>query len=166
MESSNARAGKVKLIAWIVIIAAVVVLYFAIGSRSRAMNNTSDLTPSTTSRSNTPSSNPTPATANPGTSSYKDGTYSASASYRTPDSIETIDVSLTVAGGVVTGSSVHQIPTTRDARVYQSYFAENYKPYVVGKKLSDISLSRISGSSLTPQGFNDALDQIKSQAAG
>lgn len=98
--------------------------------------------------------------------SYKDGTYTASGSYRTPASIETIQVSLTISGGTVSKASVQQNPTNQDSAAYQEAFQQSYQPYVVGKKLSDIYLSRVSGSSLTSIGFNQALDQIKSQAQG
>jgi len=35
---------------------------------------------------------------------------------------------------------------------------------VIGKNIADVQLSRVSGSSLTPEGFNNALATIKSQA--
>jgi uncharacterized protein YpmS len=51
-----------------------------------------------------------------------------------------------------------------EAREYQSMFISGYKQQVVGKRISDISLSRVSGSSLTSQGFNSAIQKIESQA--
>jgi hypothetical protein len=46
----------------------------------------------------------------------------------------------------------------------QTDFAANYKTQVIGKKIEGLELSKISGSSLTPKGFNDALEKIRSQA--
>jgi hypothetical protein len=40
----------------------------------------------------------------------------------------------------------------------------DYKQYVVGKKIDEVQLTKVSGSSLTPQGFNDALAKIKAEA--
>jgi hypothetical protein len=35
---------------------------------------------------------------------------------------------------------------------------------VVGKNISELQLTKVSGSSLTPQGFMDALEKIKAEA--
>ena len=47
---------------------------------------------------------------------------------------------------------------------YENNFIANYKPFVVGKQLKDLSLSKISSASLTPIGFNNATDSIRAQA--
>jgi hypothetical protein len=47
---------------------------------------------------------------------------------------------------------------------FQQEFASNFGPAVVGKKLSQLDTVNISGGSLTPQGFLDALGKIKQQA--
>lgn len=96
---------------------------------------------------------------------YKDGTYTASGSYRTPESVETINVSITISSNVVTTSSVAGNAVERVSAAYISDFENSYKRYVTGKKLSDIQLSRVSGSSLTSNGFNAALIKIKAEAA-
>jgi uncharacterized protein with FMN-binding domain len=97
-------------------------------------------------------------------SAYKDGNYTATGAYDTPDGTETITVSVTLGGGTVKAASVSQQASSRDSREYQDAFASGYKTYVVGKDITTIQLSRVSGSSLTPQGFNDALEQIKTKA--
>lgn len=98
------------------------------------------------------------------TSEYKDGSYKATGSYRTPESTETIDVAITVQHGVVTSSSVAQVPQDRSSEYYQKDFANNYKTFVEGRSLDSINLNRVSGSSLTSGGFNKALAEIKKQA--
>lgn len=117
----------------------------------------------TTSQSSTAD---TAASINPN-ATYKDGTFTATGNYSSPGGNEAIKVSLTLKNGTVTDSSVTPSITTDDeAQGYQNDFTHGYKKLVVGKKLSDIHLSRVSGSSLTSQGFNNALIQIANQAKG
>jgi len=52
----------------------------------------------------------------------------------------------------------------RESQHYQSRFLSGYKQYVVGKNISSVNLTNVSGSSLTPIGFDNALTQIKAQA--
>jgi hypothetical protein len=98
------------------------------------------------------------------TTNFKDGSYSAAANYDTPGGVQTMSVNLTISGNTVTDVSITQNATGREDEAYQSDFAYEYKSDVVGKKVSDISLSRVAGASLTTEGFNNALDQIKNQA--
>lgn len=95
---------------------------------------------------------------------YSDGSYTAASSYSTPGGIEDITVKVTLQSGVITDSSVTNNANNSDSREYQDQFVSGYKQFVVGKAVSSLSLSRVSGSSLTSQGFNDALNQIKAQA--
>jgi len=111
---------------------------------------------------------PAPTTASPDNSAssgnYKDGSYSANSNYQSPGGIEDLSLSITVKEGVVTASTVKQNANNHDSEEYQDDFQQNYKRFVIGKKLSDIKLSHVSGSSLTSEGFNEALDKIRSQA--
>jgi len=95
---------------------------------------------------------------------YNDGTYSANASYQSPGGTEKVAVKLTIKGGVVTTSTVTSTPTESEAREYQDMFLSGYKSKVVGQSVDTIKLSRVSGSSLTSEGFNSALATIKQQA--
>ncbi|KXK09170.1 MAG: hypothetical protein UZ21_OP11001000228 [Microgenomates bacterium OLB22] len=47
----------------------------------------------------------------------------------------------------------------------QGLFAEGYKTQVVGKSIDELKLDVVNGSSLTPKGFEDALQKIKTEAA-
>ena len=96
--------------------------------------------------------------------SYKDGTYSATSSYRTPETVEEIAVTLTITNNKVSEVSVSQDAQARESRAYQADFADGYKAFVIGKDIGTLELSRVSGASLTPRGFNDALNTIRSQA--
>lgn len=97
-------------------------------------------------------------------SSYKDGNYSATGSYNSPGGTNTVTVSLTLKGGIVTDSTVTGSATRGDSSEYQAMFIDNYKSQVTGRSIDSLSLTKVSGSSLTPQGFNDAVEKIKAEA--
>lgn len=98
------------------------------------------------------------------TATYKDGTYSATGSYLTPGGRESIDLTVTIKGGLITDTALKQNGDNRDSQEYQGVFANNYKSFVVGKAIDSVSLSRVAGSSLTSGGFNTALEMIKKDA--
>ncbi|MDQ1121655.1 FMN-binding protein [Microbacterium trichothecenolyticum] len=109
---------------------------------------------------------PTSSTAGGSTATgvYKDGTYEATGQYATPESVETVDVTLTIAGDTVTAVTVTGDPQAAESRRYQSEFIGGIADEVVGKKLDEISVSKVAGSSLTSGGFNKAVDTIKTEA--
>ncbi|MFZ1250074.1 MAG: hypothetical protein WAR37_01325 [Candidatus Microsaccharimonas sp.] len=121
-------------------------------------------TATNTSQQTSSSSSSTTQTQSTDTSTYKDGTYSATGSYVSPGGRESIDLTVTIKDGVITDTSVVKNATDRDAEEYQTLFANNYKDLVIGKSVNEVSLTRVAGSSLTTNGFNDALDQIKNDA--
>ena len=96
---------------------------------------------------------------------YKDGTYTADGSYQTPETVETISVTLTIADGVVEDVEVTGDPQARETEQYQGQFIDGISDEVVGKSLDELNVSRVAGSSLTSGGFNEAVDSIKEQAA-
>ncbi len=95
---------------------------------------------------------------------YTDGTYTASGSYQTPESVESIDVTVTLEDGVITTVDVTGDPQRSESARYQSEFIEGIDAEVVGKNIDDISVSRVAGSSLTSGGFNEAIEEIKTEA--
>ncbi|MDQ4214471.1 FMN-binding protein [Microbacterium capsulatum] len=108
---------------------------------------------------------PAPSTgSSPG--AYRDGSYTANGSYRTPETVERITVSVTLAGGTVTRLKVTGDPQASETRHYQAQFIGGIQALVVGKRIDDISVSRVAGSSLTSRGFNQALATIRTEAAG
>ena len=175
-----------KIIAFVIfiVIAAGVfgaVLYFSNGTNQQTSQPvttpsvTTVTTTTTTSNSNPtpttpsqPTTNPAPvATVAPATKAnkYKNGTYAVTGTYVSPAGVEHIGVSLTVTNDIVTASTV--TPEAGDGRSmsYQQRFASGYQQYVVGQPLDSINIvDSVSGSSLTPHGFNDAVAQIKSEA--
>lgn len=95
---------------------------------------------------------------------YNDGTYTASGSYQTPESVETIDVTITLEGDIITAVEVSGDSQVRESQQYQSRFIGGIADEVVGKSIDEVSVSRVAGSSLTSGGFNEALEVIKSEA--
>lgn len=97
-------------------------------------------------------------------STYADGTYTAEGAYSTPDSVETITVTVTLADDVITDVEVSGDPQLAESRQYQSAFIGGIADAVVGKNIDEIAVSRVAGSSLTSGGFNAAIAQIKAEA--
>ena len=95
---------------------------------------------------------------------YKDGTYTATGSYLSPGGEDQIGVTLTVKNDIVTAVSVNPMAGDNTSARYQQMFVSGYKTYVIGKNLSTLNVGKVSRSSLTPRGFNDAVAQIRTQA--
>lgn len=126
-----------------------------------------EATTATTADASTPSS--TAAATDSGAagsdSVYADGTYTADGSYQTPESVEKITVTVTLDGDVITDVEVTGEPQKAESKQYQEKFIGGISDEVVGKSIDEISVSRVAGSSLTSGGFNDAIEQIKAEAA-
>jgi len=97
---------------------------------------------------------------------YKDGTYTAEGSYQTPETVEKITVQVTLADDTITAVDVTGDPQARESQQYQSQFIGGISDEVVGKKIDEIKVSRVAGSSLTSGGFNQAIEEIKTEAKG
>jgi uncharacterized protein with FMN-binding domain len=95
----------------------------------------------------------------------KDGTYRGTGDYETPGGPESVDVTLTVRSGIVRAVQVTGSGTTPNAQHYEAAFASGISGVVVGKKLAGLTVGAVSGSSLTGQGFDAALDVIRREAA-
>jgi uncharacterized protein with FMN-binding domain len=121
-------------------------------------------TPAPQSTASAPSTSS--ASTGGGGGAYKDGTYTAEGSYQTPETVEKISVSLTIQDDTVTAVDVTGDPQAAETKHYQAQFIGGIAAQVVGKKLDDISVSRVSGSSLTSKGFTQALDTIRTEAKG
>jgi uncharacterized protein with FMN-binding domain len=95
-------------------------------------------------------------------SSYADGTYTATGQYGGLPS--RIGVSVTLVDDVITAVTVTPQATDPTSRDYQTRFAQAVPALVVGRDIDEVNLSRVAGSSGTPEGFNAAIQQIKAQA--
>lgn len=115
---------------------------------------TSIATPSSPSQQNTAATTP----------AFKNGTYTKTASYSVPHEKNTITVTLTVKDGVVSQVFDEHDYADRESTRYVDRFENAISAAVVGKKLDNISLSRVGGASLTTRGFMSALSAIVSDA--
>jgi uncharacterized protein with FMN-binding domain len=106
----------------------------------------------------------TDGTAGATDGTYTDGTYTAEGSYSTPGGEESIQVEVTVADDVVTDVTVTPQASGGNAARFQDEFASGIAEEVVGAELAGLSVDKVSGSSLTGDGFNAALDAIRADA--
>ena len=174
MYPSRPSNTKQKTVAALVVIAVITLISGGVHAYEHRKIGQSDITAQVSSpkTAGPASSNSTPVTTEaPSTSTstasssgYKDGTYTASSNYFVPHGSESIKVTLTVQGGIVTDSKVTNSESDPESASYQEDFASSYKSHVIGKKLNAIQLSYVAGASDTTQGFNDALSKIESQA--
>lgn len=162
------NGNKTKIIVTVAVLLVAVLLVVGIkafaGKTDGMSANSTTQQNSGATASGSSSSQSASTSTDPAGTTYKDGTYDATGTYTTPESQEEIKVSLTVKDGAVTDANVSFDPKKSESRQWQQRFASGYKQEVVGKPLSSLSLSRVSGSSLTPMGFNDAVDTIRQQA--
>ncbi|MET4061087.1 uncharacterized protein with FMN-binding domain [Arthrobacter sp. UYP6] len=97
---------------------------------------------------------------------YGDGEYSAAGSYIPPSNqTEEVDVTLTLADGVVTALEVNTSGNNPTSKQYQREFTSGIQEQVVGKNIDELDVHKVAGSSLTSSGFNKALDAIRTEAA-
>jgi hypothetical protein len=144
-----------------VITALIVIVLVGVVVTAIVIANQSKKTASTTTSSQTGSN--TASTADT-SKSYKDGTYSEMGHYVSPGGAESIEVTVTLANDIITSADVTGDATSGESQMHQQDFISGYKSLVVGKDIDRVSLSRVSGSSLTSNGFNAALELIKADA--
>jgi uncharacterized protein with FMN-binding domain len=96
-------------------------------------------------------------------SKYVDGLYEAIGEYGGQPSHITVKATLT--NGVITAVEVTPHAYVPESLELQRRFAVAVPKVVIGKPIDQVRVGKLAGSSGTPKGFNDALDQIKRQAA-
>jgi hypothetical protein len=106
------------------------------GCASATTSGTGTADGSTTEENTSATDAATSGSSDSSSATYTDGTYTAEGTYQTPESQQ-----------------------------YQSQFIGGISDVVVGKDIDTLSVSRVAGSSLTSSGFNEAIDEIKSEAA-
>ncbi len=159
--------GKNKIIAGAIIIAAVALIAIAASMLNKKdeqqASNTRDTSTSQQEMASISSEVENTADSDEG-ATYKDGTYTVSDTYPSPGGEEDIKVVLTLKDNAVTAVDVTQDANQRESEEYQSMFQQGYKSRVIGKAIDGLELDSVSGSSLTTQAFDEALEQIRSQA--
>ncbi len=152
--SSNAK----KIVIPIAVAALLVLIIIGIFVYQQNQTTTDTMMTETPVNQNIQSS---PSTA---TSMYKDGTYQATGNYVSPGGPREIGVTVTISNGQITDSQFEGKATDATSKRFQGEFGNNYKTFVIGKNIDEVMLTKVSGSSLTPKGFDDALNKIKQQA--
>lgn len=152
----------------------VIVSITGCGQATLAPNTTAtppvEQTPASSDTAAPPATEPTtkppttPAPAPATKSSFKDGSYTAEGAYGSPAGPESITVALTLKNDIVTDATVTAHATAPKSKYMQNAFISGFKTLVVGKNIKDVQLEKVSGSSLTPKGFNDAVAKIQVQA--
>ena len=158
----NAPSARKKPNAALVSILVVVFIAILAGTAYAVSGGESDPQTDTTSQVST--SDQTTTTSGSSNGTYTDGSYTATGSYSTPGGKESVTVTATVTGGTITAVDTTGSADGGESEEYQSKFLSNYKSQVVGKSIDEVSLSRVAGSSLTSNGFNDAIDKIADDA--
>jgi len=163
MEIENKSKKNLGIFTGIIVVLGVILATIFLGKKNSDTSVTNS--PQTTTPT-TVVNTPTPPIDIPkkAVSIYKDGTYSATGSYMSPGGLDRLAVTLTLKNDLVTSVSIVPEPGDNTSARYQEKFASGYKQYVLGKNIADVNLTKVSGSSLTPKGFDDALAQIKIQA--
>ncbi len=146
-----------------IILISVVVLIIIVGAIVFAMSNKQEVNQTAVDQTPAPTSQEVEATS--AGVEYNNGTYDAVGNYTSPGGEETIDVTLTLADGVITDATVASNATRPISKQMQSAFIEGFKEQVVGKNIDEVNVTKVSSSSLTPKGFMDALEKVKTQAS-
>lgn len=127
---------------------------------------TSSVTSSTSSGSGTSSStNSATDSSSSSNATYADGTYSATVSYQVPRGNNSLTATVTISGGEIASVDTANSYNDRESEWYINDFESSLSSDATGESLASYSPSRIGGASLTTWAFNDALDQIRSDAA-
>jgi uncharacterized protein with FMN-binding domain len=96
---------------------------------------------------------------------YRDGTYSTRGSYTSPAGSETIEVVVRIEKDTITDVTLTPQATNPTSIDYQERYSRGIGEVVNGKKIDEIEASKVNGSTLTANGFIQALDKIKAEAA-
>lgn len=100
----------------------------------------------------------------PSATVYKNGTYTATGDYMTPGGKEQVTVTVTITDDKIISTTASAQAKAPASKQFQDEFINNYQSQVVGKKIAEVKLDKVSGSSLTPKGFNAAIEQIRAQS--
>ncbi|WP_043534653.1 MULTISPECIES: hypothetical protein [Actinomyces] len=135
----------------------------ATGCTTTAAEETDTAPPTPSASDTTPTTDSTAGSSSVGAAT---GEYSATGTYTGPGGTQTVEVDLTVEDGTITAVTVTPGAVDSQSLRYEEDFADHVAEQVVGKSLDEVSVGTVASSSLTGQGFNDALDQIREQVGG
>ncbi len=119
-------------------------------------------TPTPTPKAETPPAQETQPVVN--LSTFVDGTYTKTGGYTSPGGAESVTVTVSVQDDVIKSVSAVGNGNNDTSKSFQGLFTAGVGDQVIGKKLVDLSVGTVNGSSLTGGGFNSAIASIKAQA--
>lgn len=100
----------------------------------------------------------------PANASYRDGAYQANGTYQSPNGSENIIVAIVLKNDIVTEVEITTNPNNPTTANYQQQFADGIGAIVVGEDINTLDVTVVAGSSLTSNGFREALTAIKADA--
>lgn len=138
-----------------IIILAVVAVGFAL-----TKNNDTDMVATEA----TPTEVATRETSGEATPVIADGAHTTSVTYLTPARDEyLLDITLTTENGIIVDANiVYSQGSEIDPNAQR--FEAAYKEVVIGQPIAGLEVSRVGGASLTSAAFNQALENIRSEA--
>jgi len=153
MGQTATEPKKNSLVPGVLIVAfiAVAVIYYGLNKPNGSMKKTTSETTDTSS-------------AAAMMASYKNGEYSMVGDYVSPGGDEQIGVKVTLENGVITAAEVTPMAERPNSVKFQGIFAKNFAPLIIGKNINEVKIDKVSGSSLSPKGFKDAIEKIKAEA--
>lgn len=95
---------------------------------------------------------------------FRDGTYTATGHYISPGGPSAIAVKLTLKDNKVSTVTVTPKAENPTAISYETRFASGVSGLVVGKRITELKVTKVSGSSLTSMGFDKAIAAIEERA--
>ena len=102
--------------------------------------------------------------AEPVDASYRDGVYQANGPYQSPNGSENIIVVIELEDDIVTDVEITVNPNNPTTANYQGLFADGIGDLVIGEDIDTLNVTVVAGSSLTSNGFREALTAIKADA--
>lgn len=96
--------------------------------------------------------------------SYRDGTYQANGTYESPNGSENIIVLIELENDIVTDVEITTNPNNPTTANYQGQFASGIGDLVIGEDIDKLDVTVVAGSSLTSNGFREAIAAIKADA--
>lgn len=97
---------------------------------------------------------------------FTPGEYEAIGTYLSPDGqTQSVEVEVEIAAdGTITDLDVDGRAESGNSEQYQGKFESGIDQLVVGRRITELQIDKVAGSSLTSGGFNDAIGQIIERA--
>ncbi|MGL5831071.1 MAG: hypothetical protein ACRCZE_02875 [Candidatus Altimarinota bacterium] len=96
---------------------------------------------------------------------YNNGTFEGEGSYMSPAGEELVKVSMVLENGLVKSMDLNVDTENNTSKKFKGLFKAGIDELVIGKSLDEIQgFAQVNGSSLTPKGFQQAVEAIKAES--